>query len=100
MTITLSAPTAQVSFPAGTQDGPWNFTLSGTNGDGSQYNNSFDTTQDSAPLPSDVTPGAVLTLVVSKNGVSSLASDPFTVPQPPVILTVPDATQKAVFTVS
>jgi hypothetical protein len=39
--------------------------------------------------------GATVTLVVSKNGVSSLPSDPFTVAVTTVTLSVPDATQKA-----
>lgn len=100
MTITMSTPTAQVVFPAGTTDTPWTFTLAGTNPDGSQYNNSVQSDSPSAPAPGDLQPGASITLVVSKNGILSQPSDPFTVPGQPVTLTVPDASQKAVFTVT
>lgn len=93
---TLSTPTVLMSFPAGTQDTPWNFHLTGTNPDGSDYDSSFDSDQPSAPAPDDLQVGATVTLVVTKNGVSSLPSDPFVVPGPPVMLSVPDASAKAV----
>ena len=98
MAVNLSTPTAQVVFPVGTVDGPWNFTLTGTNPDGSDYNWTQDADSPSIAGPDDLQPGAVVTLVVSKNGVSSQPSAPFTVPGGPVTLTVPDANQPATIT--
>ena len=94
MTATLSTPTTTAVFPAGTPDTEWAFSLSGTNADGSAYSAMF-----SSPGPSmqaALPEGATVVLVVSKNGVSSLPSDPFVVPVTTVTLSVPDATQKAV----
>jgi hypothetical protein len=93
MTVSLSTPTASAVFPAGTADTEWTFALSGTAADGSDYSASFSSATPSmqAALPE----GATVTLVVSKNGVSSLPSDPFTVAVTTVTLSVPDATQKA-----
>lgn len=94
MTATLSTPTTSAVFPIGTADTDWTFSLSGTLADGSAYSNVFTSATPSmqAALPE----GATVVLVVSKNGVSSLPSDPFPVAVTTVILTVPDATQKAV----
>jgi hypothetical protein len=98
MTATFSTPTATAVFPAGTLDTEWSFAVSGTLADGSAYSNVF-----ASPTPSmvaDLPEGATVTLVVSKNGVSSLPSDPFPVPVTTVTLSVPDATQKAVISAS
>lgn len=100
MSITLSTPTVDLAFPIGTKDTQWTFTITGTNPDNTPYNNTIDADTSSIPAPGDFQVGAVLTLVVTKNGVSSLPSDPFTVPAQTVMLTVPDASQKAVFTVA
>lgn len=98
MTATLSTPTTTAVFPAGTADTAWTFDLAGTNADGSPYSAQFTSADPSmqAALPE----GATVTLVVSKNGISSLASDPFTVAVTTVTLSVPDATQKAVISAS
>lgn len=98
MTEALSTPTTTAVFPAGTADTDWTFTVSGTMADGSAYSNAFTSSAPSmmAALPE----GATVTLVVTKNGISSLASDPFTVPMTTVTLSVPDATQKAVISAS
>ena len=93
MTVNLSTPAAVAVFPAGTADTAWAFSLVGTLADGSAYANSFDSALPSmqAALPE----GATVTLTVTKNGISSLPSDPFTVAVTTVTLSVPDATQKA-----
>ena len=93
---TLSVPTAQVVYPAGTLDTPWTFAITGTAADGSSF---ADSVNAATPSTTYNLPVGVFTLVVSKNGVSSLPSDPFTVSAPTtVLLTVPDATQKAMIT--
>lgn len=94
MTATFSTPTTTAVFPAGTADTDWTFVVSGTLVDGSAYSNSF--TSAAPSMQADLPEGATVTLVVSKNGISSLASDPFTVAVTTVTLSVPDATQKAV----
>ena len=98
MTATLSTPTASIVFPAGTADTEWSFSLSGTLADGSAYSNTLSAAAPS--LSADLPEGATVVLVVSKNGVSSLPSDPFVVPLTTVTLSVPDATQKAVISAS
>ena len=96
----LTTPTAQVVFPAGTPDTQWAFVLTGTNPDGTAYSATVMSDTPSALAPADLQPGAVITLVVTKNGVSSLPSDPFTVVAQTVLLTVPDAGQKATISAS
>lgn len=92
----LSAPIVDAVFPADTLDTPYTFSLTGTNADGSAY---ADATAALTPTAAFDLPAGTFTLVVSKNGVSSLASDPFTVSAPvTVTLSVPDATQKATIT--
>lgn len=96
MSQTLATPTASAVFPEGTVDTTWVFALSGTNADGSAF---ADATASTTPTATFNLPPGVFTLVVTKNGVSSLASDPFTVAAPvTVTLTVPDAGQKATIT--
>lgn len=90
---TLSTPTAQAVFPAGTKDTAWTFAVTGTLADGSGFSSSDDA--DKPTLVKDLPPGT-FTLVVTKNGISSLASDPFSWDGGPVTLSVPDAAQKAV----
>lgn len=94
MSYNLSCPTVSLAFPEGTVEDKFTFSVTGTLADGSGVTNS-ETSADSSALM-DLAPGTY-TLVVSKNGVSSLPSDPFTVAVPvTVMLTVPDADQKAV----
>lgn len=94
MTATLSTPTTTAVFPAGTADTEWTFAVSGTHADGSIYSDSF--TSASPSMQVALPEGATVTLVVTKNGVSSQPSDPFVVPVTTVTLSVPDAAQKAV----
>lgn len=98
MTATLATPTTTAVFPAGTADTEWTFTVSGTLADGGAYSHMF--TSATPSMQADLPEGATVTLVVAKNGVSSLASDPFVVPMTTVTLSVPDATQKAVISAS
>lgn len=99
MSQTLSTPSVQLAFPAGTVDTVWTFALTGTLfGDGSAFTGGAVSQTDSATI--DLAPG-VYTLIVSKNGISSLPSDAFTVEAPATVtLSVPDAAQKAVITTS
>lgn len=97
MSQILSTPTAQVAFPADTADTPWTFVVTGTNADGSAFSLSHDNS--AASLQADLPVGTGFVLVVSKNGISSLPSDSFDVSVPTtVMLTVPDAAQKATIT--
>jgi hypothetical protein len=98
MTATLSTPITTAVFPAGTADTDWTFVLTGALADGSAYSNTF--TSASPSMQADLPEGATVSLVVSKNGVSSQPSDPFTVAVTTVTLSVPDATQKAVISAS
>lgn len=97
--FTLSTPIATVTFPAGTVDTPWAFHVSGTLADGTPYGGGIESSNSTVVF--DLAPGTY-TLVVEKNDVKSLPSDPFTVDATPgggttsVELSVPDATQKAV----
>lgn len=95
---TLSTPTASAVFPIGTLDTEWTFSLSGTLADGGAYSNVL--TSAAPSIPADLPEGATVVLIVSKNGVSSLPSDPFIVPLTTVTLSVPDATQKAFISAS
>lgn len=97
---TLSTPTTTATFPAGTADTPWTFLLSGTNPDGSAYSSTTTDTSPTTLAPSDLQVGAVITLVVMKNGIASLPSDAYTVVSQTVTLTVPDAAQKATISAS
>ncbi len=98
MTATFSTPLTTAAFPIGTPDTDWTFAVSGTLADGSAYSNTF--TSSAPSMQAELPEGATVTLVVSKNGVSSLPSDPFPVPMTTVTLSVPDATQKAVISAS
>ena len=98
MKLSLACAIASVAFPAGTTDTPWAFHVSGTQADGTAFGGGVESASPSAVLD---LPAGTYTLVVEKNGVSSLPSDPFTVDAAPgggttpVELSVPDATQKA-----
>jgi hypothetical protein len=91
---TLSTPTASAVFPLGTPDTSWTFIVTGVNADGSLYIDTF--TSDAPSVQADLPVGATVSLTVTKNGISSLPSDPFLVVVQTVTLTVPDAAQKAV----
>lgn len=98
MNLTLSCAVATIAFAACTTDTPWAFHVSGTQADGTAFGGGIESATPSAILE---LPAGTYTLVVEKNGVSSLPSDPFTVDAAPgggtttVELSVPDATQKA-----
>jgi hypothetical protein len=99
MNLTLSCAVTTIAFAAGTTDTPWAFHVSGTQADGTPFGGGVESPNSTTSI--DLPPGTY-TLVVEKNGVSSLPSDPFTVGGMPgggtteVELSVPDATQKAV----
>lgn len=90
----LSTPTKQLAFAAGTVDTPWTFAVTGTDATGAAFNDSADS--DTNTIKVDLPVGGTYTLVVTKNGISSLPSAPFTVgASGTVLLTVPDDTQAA-----
>lgn len=95
--LVLSCAIAAIAFPAGTTDTPWAFHVSGTLADGTPFGGGVESANAEATI--DLAAGTY-TLVVEKNGVKSLPSDPFTVDAAPggtteVTLSVPDAAQKA-----
>lgn len=93
MKLTLSTPVVDLVFPAGTVDTPFTFAITGTTADGQPFTGGSD-----SPGPSEEfdLPAGTFTLVVTKNGVSSLPSDPFSIDVPTTVtLSMPDATQKA-----
>lgn len=93
MKLNLSTPTATALFPVGTPDTSWAFAISGTLADGTAYSTTTESDTPSETLDLDA---GVYTVVVTKNGVSSLPSDSFTVTAvTTVTLSVPDASQKA-----
>lgn len=92
----LSTPTKQLAFPVGTADTPWTFVVTGTDATGAAFNDSADSDSDTNTIKVDLPAGGTYTLVVTKNGVSSLPSLPFTVgASGTVMLSVPDDTQAA-----
>lgn len=99
MNLTLSCAVVALTFAAGTTDTPWAFHVSGTQADGTAYGGGVESSNSTTTID---LPAGTYTLVVEKNGVSSLPSDPFVVDAAPgggttpVELSVPDATQKAV----
>lgn len=94
---TLSCPTASKEFPAGTTEEAFVATVTGTDATGAAFSQSYSS---SAPTVSADLPAGTYSYVISKNGISSLASDSFSVTADTVpvtvIFSVPDATQKAV----
>jgi hypothetical protein len=92
----LSTPTKVMAFPAGTLDTKWTFDVTGTTVDGQPFTDSADADINSITV--DLPAGGTYTLVVTKNGVSSLPSLPFTVGTGQVTLTVPDDSQRATIT--
>lgn len=101
MKLSLSCAIASILFAAGTTDTPWAFHITGTQADGTAFGGGVESATPSTTID---LPAGTYTLVVEKNGVSSLPSDPFTVDvapgggTTPVELSVPDATQKATVT--
>jgi hypothetical protein len=100
----LAVATATAAFPANTADTAWTFALKGTLADGTAYEEAVDSNAPS--ISHDLPAGAIgVVLIVSKNGINSLASDPFDVPAADsgvvtITLTVPDATQKATISIA
>ena len=93
MKLNLAVATVLATFPIGTADTPWEFHVTGTKADGTAYGGGVESASTSASI--DLEPGTY-TLTVVKNGVSSLASDPFVVTVPTTVeLSVPDAAAKA-----
>lgn len=91
----LSTPTTLSEFPIGTSDSLWTFVVTGTQADGSTFNQSVSSDTPTATM--DLPVGTGYVLVVSKNSVSSLPSDPVDIAVPTTVsLVVPDATQRAV----
>lgn len=94
MIKTLTTATTLSEFPLGTTDTPWTFVVTGTLADGAAFSQSVSSDTPSASM--DLPVGTGYVLVVSKNGVSSLPSDPVDVVVPVTVqLQVPDATQRA-----
>lgn len=89
----LSTPTKSIAFPAGTTDTLWTFVVTGKDGAGADFSDSATATTNSIVV--DLPVGGTYTLVVTKNGISSLPSLPFTVGSGSVMLTVPDDSQPA-----
>lgn len=93
MQATLSAPTVDQQFPAGTVDPGYTFTVTGTLEDGTAFSASTANQLPSATF--DLQPGTY-TGTVSKLGVTSLPSAPLVVTVPTTVtLTVPDPAQAA-----
>lgn len=91
--VTLSAPTTSKSFPAGTVDPGYTFSITGTQADGTPF--SATTTGPSPTLTVDL-PDGTYTGTVSKLSEMSQPSDPLTVGGgATVTLTVPDVAGKA-----
>lgn len=95
VTKTLTCAVIAQDFPAGTVEEAFVAAVTGTLADGSTFNQSF--AAGGATIVVDLNPGTY-TYVITKNGVSSLPSDAFSVVSAPatVSLSVPDPTQKAV----
>jgi hypothetical protein len=95
-TKTLSAPLVTQTFPAGTVDPGFTFTVTGTLADGvTPFTGTV--TNPSSSVSFDLPPGT-FTGVVSKLGVSSAPTEPLTLAAPVLVtLSVPDTTQKATF---
>lgn len=93
-TAVLSAPVVDQTFPAGTEDPGFTYTVTGALADGTPFNLAQTTgTFDLAP--------GTYTGVVSKLGVSSLPSGATVVTAPATVtLSVPDAGQAATLVVS
>ena len=92
---TLSAPTVSLPFPAGTQDVPFQFVVTGTLADGTPFSQTIvgpDVGTASAEFT--LAPGTY-TGYVSKLGVNSQTSAPLTITAPQVVLLVPDDTAAA-----
>jgi len=92
VTKTLSAPTQTQTFPAGTTDPGFTYTVTGVLADGTTP---FSATN--AVGAFDLVPGTYVG-TVSKLGFTSAPSVPLTIDQPATVkIDVPDPTQPAVF---
>jgi hypothetical protein len=90
-TKTLSAPTQVQTFPAGTTDPGFTYTVTGTLATGAPFS------QTNSSGSFDLDPGTYVG-TVSKLGFTSQSSAPLVISIPtPVTLDVPDPTQAAVF---
>lgn len=100
MTIkNLGCVTVTQDFPAGTVEGNFSASVVGTlTADGSSFSQSFVGTAASSTISADL-PDGTYSYAISKNGISSQPSDPFTVVSGTgggtVSFIVPDASQKA-----
>ena len=93
MQATLAAFTVKQDFPAGTTDPGFTFIVTGTQADGTAFTASQNS--GAASVTFDLPPGTY-TGTVSKLGVASQPSVPFTVAVPTVVtLEVPDPAQPA-----
>ncbi len=91
-TVTLSAPTQVQTFPAGTTDPGFTYTVTGVLADGTTP---FSASNSSGSF--DLNAGTYVG-TVSKLGFTSLPSSPLTVTEPATVqLDVPDPAQAAVF---
>ena len=94
MIKTLAAAVVMAAFPANTPDELFTFTVTGTNSDGTPFNNSVSSPIASAQM--DIPAGTGFVLVVSKLGHSSLPSAPFDqAVAATVTFSVPDTAQAA-----
>lgn len=93
---TLSCPIVSQAFPAGTVEEQFVATITGTDSTGAAFSQSYSS---SAPSVSVDLPAGTYSYVISKNGISSLVSDSFSVASSAIVFSivfsVPDATQKA-----
>lgn len=94
MLKSLFATPIDKTFPEGTIEELWSFHVTGTLVDGTAFDQTVQSTTLTATM--DIPAGTGYVLVVSKNGVSSLPSDPVDISGGTIVLSVPDATQKAV----
>lgn len=94
MQKTLSVTTVDRTFPEGTADPGFTFTVTGTLVDGSPFEQVVVAGEPTVTM--DLAPGTY-TAGASKLGFTSLPSDPFTVEAPATVtLSVPDDAQKVV----
>lgn len=94
----MSVPAVDAAFPIGTLDTTWDFAVTGQLEDGTSFSQVVSSDTNSATI--DLAAGTY-SVVVTKNGIVSLASDSVVVVATPteVTLSVPDAAQKAVLSV-
>lgn len=98
-TKTISVSTVSKLFPAGTVEELFTAQVLGTDPSGAQVTLTFQSA--SLPFTAEIPPGTGYSVIVTRNGVSSLPSETFdvfaTAPVPTQItIQVPDATAKVV----